>query len=112
MPLTPGSSREVIGQNIKEMEASGHPRRQAIAAALSNARKHSEGGTAQAPQGLKKDRNAMANGKCSMPGKKIDDQMRMKSHGKGLNTRTQTPEKFAAQSERKIEMEMRSCKKK
>lgn len=39
MPLKKGSSRAVIGENIKEMEASGHPRKQAIAAALNNAGK-------------------------------------------------------------------------
>jgi hypothetical protein len=37
MPLTKGSSREVVGHNIKEMEASGHPRKQAIAASLREA---------------------------------------------------------------------------
>ena len=39
MPLKHGKSKKVIGQNIKEMEASGHPRKQAIAAALNTARK-------------------------------------------------------------------------
>ena len=39
MPLAKGKSRAVIGENIKEMEASGHPKKQAIAAALSQARK-------------------------------------------------------------------------
>lgn len=39
MPLTKGKSRAVIGKNIKEMEASGHPRAQSIAAALNQARK-------------------------------------------------------------------------
>jgi hypothetical protein len=39
MPLTPGKSKKVIGKNIAEMEKSGHPRKQAIAASLSNARK-------------------------------------------------------------------------
>lgn len=37
MPLEPGSSREVVGHNIAEMEESGHPHKQAIAAALNNA---------------------------------------------------------------------------
>jgi len=36
MPLKPGKKN--IGINIKEMEASGHPRAQAIAAALNKAR--------------------------------------------------------------------------
>jgi hypothetical protein len=40
MPLSSGSSREVISSNIREMMASGHPQRQAVAAALSNARRH------------------------------------------------------------------------
>ena len=39
MPLKKGKSREVIGENIKEMEASGHSRKQSIAASLNNARK-------------------------------------------------------------------------
>ncbi len=37
MPLTPGKSRAVIGQNIREMQAAGHPHRVAVAAALRNA---------------------------------------------------------------------------
>jgi hypothetical protein len=43
MPLTPGSSHEVVGRNIQEMEESGHPRQQAIAASLENARQHPRG---------------------------------------------------------------------
>lgn len=39
MPLKKGKSRKVIGENIKEMEASGHPAKQAIAASLNEARK-------------------------------------------------------------------------
>jgi len=39
MPLRKGKSRAVIGENIREMEESGHPPKQAIAAALNNARK-------------------------------------------------------------------------
>ena len=38
MPLKKGKSRKVIGENIKEMEASGHPRAQSIAASLNEAR--------------------------------------------------------------------------
>lgn len=37
MPLKPGKKN--IGSNIKEMEASGHPKKQAIAASLNEARK-------------------------------------------------------------------------
>lgn len=37
MPLKPGKKN--IGSNIKEMEASGHKKSQAIAAALEEARK-------------------------------------------------------------------------
>ena len=47
MPLKKGHSREVISHNIKEMVASGHKPKQAIAAALANARKYkkmAEGG--------------------------------------------------------------------
>ncbi len=39
MPLKSGKSRKVIGDNIAEMERSGHPAKQAEAAALNNARK-------------------------------------------------------------------------
>lgn len=42
MPLEKGSSRETIGHNIKEMEASGHPRDQAIAASLKEAGKSNQ----------------------------------------------------------------------
>jgi hypothetical protein len=38
MPLKKGTSKKVIGKNIKEMEESGHPKKQAIAAALETAR--------------------------------------------------------------------------
>ena len=39
MPLKKGSSRATISHNIGEMEAAGHPRDQAVAAALSTARR-------------------------------------------------------------------------
>ncbi len=39
MPLHKGKSKKVVSQNIKEMMASGYPQKQAVAAALSTARK-------------------------------------------------------------------------
>ena len=39
MPLTPGKSTKVVSSNIKEMINSGHKKSQAVAAALSEARK-------------------------------------------------------------------------
>ena len=36
-PLKKGSSKKVISENIKEMMASGHPQKQAVAAALRSA---------------------------------------------------------------------------
>ena len=45
MPLSPGSSRKVIGENIREMRHAGHPEAQSVAAALNEARKtRAEGG--------------------------------------------------------------------
>ena len=38
MPLSKGAGRETIGRNISEMESSGHPHKQAVAAALNEAR--------------------------------------------------------------------------
>jgi ribosomal protein L12E/L44/L45/RPP1/RPP2 len=46
MPLKKGSSKETVSQNISEMIKSGHSKEQAVAAALSQARK--------APGGKKK----------------------------------------------------------
>lgn len=40
MPLHRGHSQRVIGENVSEMEDAGHPRNQAIAAALDTARRH------------------------------------------------------------------------
>lgn len=39
MPLKSGGDRATISRNISEMVRSGHPQRQAVAAALSNARR-------------------------------------------------------------------------
>jgi hypothetical protein len=39
MPLLRGTSKSTIGTNIKEMEESGHQKKQAVAAALNQARK-------------------------------------------------------------------------
>ena len=39
MPLKKGTSKETISHNISEMIKAGHPRKQAIAASLAQARK-------------------------------------------------------------------------
>ena len=38
MPLEPGASRETVSNNVREMMHSGHPQKQAVAAALNEAR--------------------------------------------------------------------------
>ena len=45
MPLKKGSSRSVISSNIKEMQAAGHPHKQAVAAALRSAYDRADGGS-------------------------------------------------------------------
>ena len=39
MPLKKGGSKAVVSKNIKEMKAAGYPQKQAVAAALNQARK-------------------------------------------------------------------------
>lgn len=39
MPLKKGSSKATVSSNIKEMMQAGHPQKQAVAAALNQARK-------------------------------------------------------------------------
>jgi hypothetical protein len=46
MPLIKSGSREAISTNIREMMAAGHPQKQAIAAAMSTARRYARGGYA------------------------------------------------------------------
>ncbi len=39
MPLAKGKSKKTVSKNIKEMVQSGHPQKQAVAAAINMARK-------------------------------------------------------------------------
>lgn len=54
MPLKKGSSKEVISENIKELILSGRPQKQAIAIALSEARRTGKGKIPKKPKGKKK----------------------------------------------------------
>jgi hypothetical protein len=47
MPLKKGKSPKVVSQNIREMRKAGYPQKQAVAAALSTARKSSKRGRAK-----------------------------------------------------------------
>lgn len=42
MPLKPGNDPKTISENIREMVHAGHPQKQAVAAALNNARRTSK----------------------------------------------------------------------
>lgn len=44
MPLKKGTSQATISKNVKEMVESGHPQKQAVAAALDTARRSAKGG--------------------------------------------------------------------
>lgn len=57
MPLKSGKSRAVIGSNIREMEAAGHPHKQAVAASLREA-------------GIKRKGNTMKSHEDGMGGEK------------------------------------------
>ncbi len=54
MPLKKGSSKEIISENIKELIHSGRPQKQAIAIALSEARRTGKGKVPPKPKRKKK----------------------------------------------------------
>lgn len=54
MPLSKGKSRNIISKNIREMEESGHPHRQAVAAALHEADEYRKPRSKKKPTGKKK----------------------------------------------------------
>lgn len=67
MPLKKGSSQKTISHNIKEMIDSGHPKDQAVAAALRQSRSHSEPGLT-VPDGWSVAGNPAAYGEISGKG--------------------------------------------
>ena len=52
MPLIKSGSKEAVSTNIRKMIKSGHPQKQAVAAALSNQRRY--GGGKKVMRGLSK----------------------------------------------------------
>ena len=54
MPLSPGKSRSVVSSNISEMMGAGYPQKQAVAASLSNARRHPKKGGGKMARGHKR----------------------------------------------------------
>jgi len=57
MPLKPGSSKKVIGENIAELRRSGRPEKQAAAIAFSNARRKGMKKRTQKPRMMAKHGN-------------------------------------------------------
>lgn len=54
MPLARGSSKKVIGQNVREMMASGHSQKQSVAAALRMAGVPKSSGSGRSKGGSKR----------------------------------------------------------
>lgn len=60
MPLSPGTSHEIISKNVSEMVHAGYPQKQAVAAALSTARRPRADGGSAMEQGDHRDLNDVA----------------------------------------------------
>ena len=69
MPLLKGSGKEVVSENIRTLRKEGRPEKQAVAIALSEARRHGGGKTKSSAPKDKEEEEAPRRGKAPAKGK-------------------------------------------
>lgn len=87
MPLKKGKSRATISANIREMRASGYPEKQAVAAALSTARR--SGGKVKSSIHIKASHRGRLTAKAKAAGMGVQEYARKHLHDPNEATRKQ-----------------------